>query len=413
MNMLRHGRPVCGLATVLAIGALAGCSNGKEAASSDSGDKGGESAAQTGDIVLGQATGQSGWLTAYDGPASEGAKIAIDEINAAGGVGGRKFKLISADNQSDANLALQAGQEVLDKGADIMLASCNYEQAAPVARLANSKQTVVFSYCAGEPLLTRQSGDANGYTFDMGNETNGVGASMATFAQQQGWHKAYVLDDTASNYTREMCQFATDAFKQLGGSIVGTDTFKNGDASIAGQISSLKSKGSQADFVFFCSTLPGAATAVRQIRSAGVDLPIVTGDGMDSPSVTKAIPGLSNFYESVSASVYGDDPDAKVNQFFSKFQQKTGKRPDGSYALMGYSIVYALKDAIEKAGTTDGPKLKAALESFRDVQLPIGPMTFNAQQHVDPTRPEKIIKFTDGKPAYETTVKPKSIPDPF
>jgi branched-chain amino acid transport system substrate-binding protein len=412
MKRLSHRRLCRAAVVVVAVSSLAGCSSGK-----DDGGGGGSTktaSADSGPIVLGQASGQSGWLTAYDGPASQGARIAMDEINAKGGINGRKLKLVSADHQSDANLALRAGQEVLDEGAQILLASCNYEHAAPVARLANSKKQVVFSYCAGEPLLTRQSGDANRYTFDMGNETNGVGASMATFAHAKGWRKAYVLGDTTSNYTRQMCEFATDAWKGLDGtSVVGTDTFKNDDASVAGQIANIKSKGSKADFIFFCSTLPGAATAVRQIRSAGIDLPIVTGDGMDSPAVTKAIPKLSDFYESVSASVYGDDPDPKVNEFFANFQKRTGKKPDGSYALMGYSIVYALQKAIEDAGTTDGPKLMAALESFDKVQLPIGPMTFNAEQHVDPKRPEKIIGFTRGKPAYVQTVEPASVPDPF
>ena len=406
----RSAYPIVLIAMLAAL-LLAGCGSSESTggAATDSGgddDKGG-------DIVIGEAIGVSGWLEAYDGPAAEGAKLAVEEINAAGGVDGRQLKLVTSDHQSDANLGLRAAQDVIDRGADILITSCNYENAAPAARLANQKQMVVFSYCAGEPQFSRQTeGGANSFTFDLGNATNGVGASMAAFAHEQGWRSAYVLKDTFSNYTRMMADFFSERFKGYGDTtIAGTDTFKNDDASIAGQIAKLKQ--SDADVLVIGTTLPGGATAVRQIRAAGVDIPILTGDGMDSASVTDAVPKLSDFYQTVAASTFGDDPSPDVNDFFAKIEERTGKPADGSYAIFGYSIIQALKTAIEDAGTTDGPELKAALESFDGTELLIGPVTFSPEAHLDATRPEKVLEMNGGKASYHSTVQPTEVPDPF
>jgi branched-chain amino acid transport system substrate-binding protein len=384
-------------------------------AKSENGSSSGSSGSkEKGPIVIGQAIGKSGAMEYFDVPAATGAQIAIDEINAQGGVNGRKIKMVTGDHQSDPNQGTQAAQTVIDQGAKILLTSCNYENAAAAARLANSRKMVVFSYCAGEPQFSRQDkSGVNKYTFDMGQETNGVGASMAQFAHGKGWRKAYVLCDTWINYTKQMCKFFKESWKALGGTVVGEDSFINTDASVAGQIAKMKS-APKFDTVILASVLPGGTTPVRQIRAAGIDAPIVTGDGMDSADTPKAIPNLSNFYESVVASTYGDDPDAAVNDFFAKFTKRTGNKPDGSYAIFGYAIIQALKKAIEDTGgSTNGDDLRVALEKFHNVPLLVGPMSFTADQHVFAGRPEKIIGFDNGKPHFVQTVVPKNIPPAF
>lgn len=398
--------------TCLAVGGLAAC--GSSEPTGATGGDGGETE-QKGDIVLGEVIGASGWLTAFDLPPSDGAKLAIEEINAEGGVEGRKFKLIRKDHTSDPAKVNQATQEALTDGADVVLASCNYEEAGPSAQVASAKQKVTFSYCGGEPTFTRQVGDVNKLVFDMGNETNGVGATMAEFAGQQGWTRAYVLEDTAYDYTRQMAKFFRAAHKDIqGATVAGTETFKNGDASVAGQIAKIKSKASEIDVVVLASTLPGAGTALRQLRSSGLDVPILTGDGMDSRSVAKTVRNLDEFYFVSAASVYGDDPDPKVNEFFEKLKAETGEDPDGAYGVFGYSIVQALTAALRSnGGDASGPALAKALEQLKEEPVLLGPLTFSADQHVDPYRPQRILEYKDGKARYLATVQADEVPDPF
>lgn len=401
------------LASLAAVIVAAGCGGG--GGGSDETSSSTESGSDTGPIVIGESLGESGFLTAFDIPAAEGARIAAEEINAEGGIEGRKIVLKKQNNQSEANVAYSAAKSLIEEGAEILLGSCNFEQGEPTARAANEAELVMFSYCGGEPRLSRQVGDANTYTFDMGNETNGVGASMAELAVNQGFKSVYMLTDTEINYSQQMCEFFKRAWEeQPGTSIVGEDSFKNADASISSQVTRIKSASPQPDAVVLCSFLPGGATALRQLRAAGVDAPVVTGDGMDGPSLFSSVPNLSDFYETAAASVYGDDPEAKVQELVDKYEESSGSAPEGAYVVFGYSIIQAIKAAVEKTGgSTEGPKLRDALETFREQPLLVGPMTFTKELHVDPFRPEKVIKVENGKPAYLETVTPETVPDPF
>lgn len=369
----------------------------------------------SGPIVIGESLGETGFMAPFDLPPSEGTKIAADEINAEGGIDGRKIVFQKIDHQSEPPRAFQAAKSLIDQGAQILLGSCNFEQAAPAARAANEAEIVFFSYCGGEPRLTRQVGDANTFTFDMGNETNGVGATMSQFAYDKGFRDVYLLEDTEINYSQQMCEFFTRSWEeQQGTSIIGKETFRNSDPSVASQITRIQSASPEPDAIVLCSFLPGGATALRQLRAAGIDVPVVTGDGMDGRSLFSTVPNLSDFYETAAASVYGDDPDPQVQRLIDKYEKATGQQPEGSYVVFGYSIIQAIKAAVEETGgSTEGPKLRDALKTFREEPLLVGPMTFTDTQHVDPFRPEKVIQVQNGEPSYLETITVERVPDPF
>ena len=369
---------------------------------------GGESEAKTTPLVFGEAIGRSGFMTAYDLPAADGARIAADEINANGGVNGRKITFVTADTASDLDKAAPAAEKVLSEGAEYLISSCNYDYGAGAARVASEQGKVAFSYCAGSVLF-----GVNGVgplAFNMGTVVPIVGGSMATLAKKQGHASAYMLIDTSTGYSKEMCQSFETTWKELGGTVAGKDTFQNEDKSIAAQVSRMK--GSSADFIAFCSYIPGGATALRQIRAAGIDTPVITGDGMDGQSWLKAVPNLSNFYQTVMASIWGDDPRAEVNEFVDKYTKRTGDRPEGAYALFGYSVVQALAKVTKEAGTTDGEKVKTTLEGWKDVPLLIGPTSFTSKYHFSPNRPMAVVEIQKGKPAFKEMVELASPPDP-
>jgi branched-chain amino acid transport system substrate-binding protein len=400
-----------GAAALVIAAVAAGCGGGGGASTPSSSSK-----STKGPVVIGESLGETGFLSAFDVPASQGAQIAADEINASGGIEGRKIVLKKVNNQSEATQAYSAAKTLIDEGSQILLGSCNAEQGGPTARAANEAHLVMFSFCGGEPKLSRQVGNSNVYTFDMGNETNGVGASMAAFAYKKGLRNVYLLEDTEINYSQEMCNFFTRAWKEYykGTSVIGKESFKNADTSIGSQVTAIKSLSKKPDAIVLCSFLPGGATALRQLRAAGIDTPVVTGDGMDGPALFSAVPNLSNFYEVAAASVYGDDPEAGVQTLVKKFEQTTGKKPEGSYLVFGYSIIQAIDAAMKKdGGSTEGPKLRESLESFRREPLLIGPMTFTKTEHVDGYRPQKIIQVQKDKPAYVETITPKQVPNPF
>jgi branched-chain amino acid transport system substrate-binding protein len=188
--------------------------------------------------------------------------------------------------------------------------------------------------------------------------------------------------------------------KMRGASIVGVDTFVNSDPSIASQISRLKAASPQPDFIYLASLTPGGASAVRQIRAAGVDLPIVAGEGMEGIFWQKAIPRLSDFYYTAFASLAGDDPRPAVNALVKRYTKKYGA-PKISSLIMGMRYIYGFKAAAEAAKSLDPDDIRVQLEKFNGKVLPPGVKTyFDKIWHVDLRSPELIMKVQNGKNTF-------------
>lgn len=364
-------------------------------------------------LVIGMPLARSGWMEPYDSPALVGAEIAVDEINAAGGVLGRPLKLVVTDTKSDPAQSTVAGQEAIDAGAEFVVPSCNYEIGSPAAKVAIDAGLVAMSVCAGSPLFGTQGVGPLAYT--NGTVVPTVGAVMATFAyENQGWKRPYILTDVSTGYTTDMCGYFKSTWVELAGedSIAGEDTFQNDDPTIGAQISRINSLSEAPDFLAICTLGTGGASAFRQIRAAGIDVPILTGDGMDGDYWLDAVPNFKDFYETVAGSTFGDDPDPAVNEFVQKFAERTGDTPhEGSYALFGYDTMFAFKRAAEEAGSTDGEALNAAFEQFQDVPLLVGPTTFTPEYHFARGRSMKVLTLVDNKPTYVATVTPAIIPE--
>jgi branched-chain amino acid transport system substrate-binding protein len=138
-------------------------------------------------------------------------------------------------------------------------------------------------------------------------------------------------------------------------------------------------------------------SAVKQLRAAGVDLPIAGGDSMDNDDWAKAIPNLSEHYAVVQASLFGDDPRPFANEFFKRLEVKMGAPIANSLAMAGYSVIEALALAIERAGTTDGDAVLAELNKFKNEELAVGPTSYTEEVHISLDRPYAIVGITNGK----------------
>jgi branched-chain amino acid transport system substrate-binding protein len=298
-----------------------------------------------------------------------------------------------------------AALEIVDKS-DAFIVTVDYDFGGPAARVAQEKGIFAFSG-AGSPKYGKEGIGDRAFSVASGITESSV---MAEFAYDQGWRKPYVIQDTTIEHTTLACDFFEQRWKELAGddSVVGKDTFKNDDPSIAGQVT--RARNSDADFITLCSFNPGAASAVKQIRGAGVELPIIGPVSFDGDYWLKGIPKLSNFYHTSNGSIYGDDANADVNEFFAKYQEKTGERAPSSFPLFGYSAVQAYASAVEKAGTTDAAKVQAALESFTDEPLLLGPTTYTADCHAAIGRPQPVVEIQDGQPKLAAVVTPKSVP---
>jgi branched-chain amino acid transport system substrate-binding protein len=349
------------------------------------------------DITVGFAIAQAGWMEAYDTPAATAAKIRIDEINANGGLLGKQIKWIEADTKTDRAQSAKAGLQVLDQGADMMVVSCDYDFGAPAALAAEAEGKNSFFLCAEDVKAGIQGVGPNSFS---GSVLAAVqGATMAEWSMAARNAKTgYVLLDTTIEYNKGICTGFDWMFPKAGGDIVGRDTFKNNDASIASQISRIKALPQEPDVIMLCSYIPGAAAAVRQIRAAGINSLILNGSAVDGSYWLDAVPNLSGFVLPVQGSIYGDDPRAAVEAFNTAYEAATGARPASQYAYPGYILIDLWAKAVERAGSVEGAAVTAKLEQMQSEGTAFGPRSFSDSLHHQNSAKMQIIEISNAKP---------------
>jgi branched-chain amino acid transport system substrate-binding protein len=408
LNAVRPGNAALSL-LLLAATLVAGCGGDSSAGA---GKSTGASAAKGGDIVIGIAQARTGFMEQFDAPAATGAKMAIDDINKKGGVLGRKLKWIFEDSKSDKGQAVVAATNLIGNGANALLVSCDFDYGGPSASVAQ-QQNLIAMGCAGSPRFGKQGIGPNAFSMD--TQTPDEGGTVAEWAsERRGWKSVFVLTDTSIDYTKTLSDYFQTRWTQMNGasSVVGKETFLNDDPSIASQISKLRALKTPPDFIFLSSCPPGLATAARQIRAAGIDIPIATGVCGDGDFWLDSVPNLKNFYNAAYVSTYLDDPRAEVNQFMERFLKVADNPPQRAFGVIGYSNVQALASAIEKAGSLDTAKVRAALESFTKEPLLVGPTTFTPVQHGDIWRPMAIVQVSGGKHSFNSQWTVKQPPPP-
>jgi branched-chain amino acid transport system substrate-binding protein len=352
-------------------------------------------------IILGAAIAQSGGYELYDTSLLAGVRWEMKKINAAGGVNGRMFKLVIADHKTDPAQIQAAAEKVLSEGADVVITTPDYDFGAAAALAATKAKKVSISG-AGAPEFGKKG--LGPYAFNVFQGTPTETAAMNAFAGKKGWKHPFLLKDTSIAYSKDVCDFYKKALLP-GSTIAGEASFKNSDPSIASQVGDIRK--SKADVVVLCSYPPGGASAVRQIRTGGVNLPILGGGAFDGTFWLKSTPNLSNFYYPVMVSSALDDPNPKVNAFV-----KSVKAPAGTvYALFGYEVVQTIARGIQKAhGATDGPTLAKAIESFRNEPFLVGPTSYSTNCHMPVGRRLAMMAIQNGKAHFLAYSKPTKVP---
>jgi branched-chain amino acid transport system substrate-binding protein len=361
-------------------------------------------------IVVGEAVAKTGVMAYLDQPAHTGTELAIADINKRGGLLGRPLKLVSTDTTSDPNEGAKAADEVLSKGAQLVIVSCDFDFGGPAAREADRKGVVSFSQCGASTKFGPVGIGPLGFT--MADAAPVQGAIHAEHAIARGWKKSYILVDTSIDFDNQMCFGFEKRYQQLGGKIVGKDTFTQSDPSIASQITRLQSAKDKPQAIMLCTYQPGLAKALRQIRGAGIKVPVFSGDDGDGTFWHKTVPGIKNFFYTTYGSIFGDDSKV-VNQFFKRYRSVSGAAAPTSHSLTGYGIIQAWSRAVAKAGTTDGDKVAQALETFKNVPTILGPTTFSKKWHVQWRRPMALMEVLG--PGRDRLVKkwtPKVVPVP-
>jgi branched-chain amino acid transport system substrate-binding protein len=352
-------------------------------------------------ILIGSAMAQTGFMSPFDVPALDTARIAIDATNAAGGVLGCQLELIEVDGESNPDKGAQIATDLIDQGAQLMLVTCDYDINAKASQVAQDAGVLVIAPCVGDTIMGPDAGLTLG--FSLGSAVPGEAAIMAEWAFEEFGPKASLFKDMSIKYTQNQCKVFEERWTQLGGEIVSAPEFSQTQqgslaAPVTAQVKEIKD--SNPDVVALCSYPGGGAEAAAALRAGGVETPVVSGFGMDGAFWLGAVPDLSDFYFVTYASVFGDDPNPKVTELLSAYKSLTGSDAATSGLVTGASSIEAFALAAEQAGSTNGADLAAALEAFDNVELTAGPTSFSPQLHVNVTRPMAVMQVQDGSHSF-------------
>jgi branched-chain amino acid transport system substrate-binding protein len=393
--MLRALPSPLAIAMALSLALLAGCGSGGESDTSADG--------LPKEIVIGAAIAKSGYLVPYDANIAAVEQL-VKETNARGGIDGSKIRMISVDNHSEPQQQPVAVQEVIEDGADVLLFSCEVPIAAAGAPIAEEHNELNFTLCASEP------GYGPPYTGQLSFSANrsliSEAAARATFLWQRGIRHPFELRDT-SILLGEIDEFGFEkTWEHFGGKLAGQADFKNEDLSIASQIAEIKRSG--ADAINISSYPPGGASAIKQIRAAGIDLPITTPSAFDGTFWLKGVPDTKNVYATLNGSAY-DPADAQTAKLFEDLKSAGVDTDVSGNLLASYAAGQLILDAIRETGTTDGAELAAALEAKPHPTV-MGPLSYTHGDHL-PSGPWYIYEYPNRKPKLLKRVNPAYVPE--
>lgn len=377
---------------ILSVGGLSACSSDGDTAALDCAEP----------ILIGAAMAQTGFMAPFDAPALATAQIAVDKINAAGGISGCQVVLEAVDTETNPDKGQQIATDLVAKGAKMLLVTCDYDINAKSSQVANDAGVLVVAPCVGSTAMGPDNGLDLGYS--MGSAVPGEAAIMAEYAYENLGQTVTLFKDMSIAYTTSQCDAFETRFKELGGTVKSTQQFSQTQAGaldkpVTAQVANAKKDA--AGVIALCSYPGGGAQALAAIRNAGVNTPVISGFGLDGAFWLGAVPNLSNFYTVTYASVFGDDPNPKVVELLAAYKEKTGQDAATGGLITGASTIEAFKLAVERAGSVEGAALAAEFNKFNNEDLTAGPTSFSEDLHVNVTRPMAVITVEGGKHKFK------------
>ncbi len=355
----------------------------------------------TGEILVGMYGSLTGDGASFGQSSVEGAQLAVEEINNGGGLlGGRKIRLLVEDDQSRPEEASNAVTKMItqDKVVAVLgeVASRRTLAAAPVAQ----KYQIPMITPASTNERVTQVGD---YIFRVCFIDPFQGEVLAKFAYDDlKARRAAVLKDIQQDYSVGLTDSIQKNFTGLGGQVLDPVSYSSGDSDFRAILTQVRAQ--KPDAVFVTGYYPEAAIIVRQARELGMNMPILGGDGWVGDALKNGRDALKNTF--ISNHYSGDDPSPVVQNFVKAYRSKFNREPDGIAAL-GYDAAKVLGDAITRANSTEGPKVRAALAAA-DVQGVTGRLKINDKRDVVKPAVIQELQFVDGdvKYVYRTTINP-------
>lgn len=364
--------------------------------------------ARSEDLLIGVATAQTGQLAPYDQPALAGFKLAIDDINAKGGLGGKyKVRLSIKDTRSDTAQTATVGQELIDEGAKVMISPCDADPSIAIGQLTQPRHIPTITLCGTAPILTKAVGDVMFGSFPADNLQ---ATAIADFAITQGKRTAYLLVSPDSTYTANLPEYFGKVFEGKGGKVMGRGSFTMGQPDFSAEVTKIKNLQDKPDIIVTSAMEPDFPAFIRQLRAVGVEIPIYGADAMNTPTIR----GLGSLVDGLVFTSAGFPlPGSKLESFNAAFTKAVGHAPETTYEVNGYEIGMIIDQAVKNAASDDPEAIRAAIAGLKDFDGITGKITYAGTTGM-PIRAVVLMQYQGGQANYISTVTPapEEVPAP-
>ncbi len=349
------------------------------------------------EIPIGEFASLTGGSASFGQSSHKGTALAIEELNAAGGVLGKKLKLITEDDQSQAGQPATIVRKLIaqDKVVAVLgeVASSKSLEAAPICQ--DSKIPMI-SPASTNPKVTQ----VGNFIFRVCFIDPFQGTVMSKFALSKGWKNVAVLTDVKQDYSVGLAEFFVKHFTANGGTIVKEQKYSTGDKDFKAQLTSIKA--AKPDAIFIPGYYGEVSLIARQARLLGMKQILLGGDGWVGDSLLK-VAGNSLDGCFFSSHFSAEDKSTGVQGFVAKYKAKYGAVPDDMAAL-GYDSAMILVDSIKRAGSTDPDKLREAIGQTKDFKAITGTITIDADRNA--SKSAVILSIGNGGFQFLDTVAP-------
>lgn len=376
------------LAGALGLATFAGCSS--------------DDAASSNTIKIGINYELSGPVATYGQASLDGIKMAMEEINAAGGIKGKKIELKEYDNKSEPAEATTLATKLMtsDKVVAVLgpATSGNFKATIPIA--TKDKVPVISGSATADDVTVDDKG-VKEYAFRTCFNDSFQGNAMANFASKKlNKTKAVMIVDSSSDYSKGLAENFKKTFTANGGIIVGEEAYVTKDTEFNPILTRIKNQ--DFDVIYLPGYYNEAGKIIKQARALQITAPVLGGDGFDSPVLLEqaGATALNDVYFTNHYSSLDQDP--KVVKFIADFKAKYNSEPNAFHAL-GYDTMKFLADAIGRASAVDGESIKTALAETKDFSAVTG--TFSVDGNHNPVKAIVVIGLKDGQQATSEKIE--------
>jgi len=400
------------LVVVLALGALAltGC-RGDDAGTDDG-------AATTGDsdtVFFGGTLAMTGDNAPFDSMGIRGMELAVDKLNADGGINGKKVVFKNLDCQSDPAVSIEVAKQLLDEGADVIITTSDFDFGGPAAKVAGEQGKIGINASASDPGYGSKKLGPYAFTMSIWNTTMGAAAAEVAYLDD-GNRSVWCITDPFISYTESLTRYFIETFEHYGGKVVDTTTVVHNNPDTAALLATWKAFGNDTPDCIWVSGYPDTlGPIIKEFRAAGITEPIYGGDVMEDPEVWDVWGAGATNVTWAGHSFLSEEAVPTLAEYKELYEAKYGEELDAPWSMGGWDVIMVLAEAIEATGSLKGEDIAKYMTTNRFTVKtggPTGVTWSSAEEGHEPDKAACMVNLVDGVPKFLGWKIPDYLPAP-